>query len=103
LAFTDAEKHLIFGLFQSVQPHLRNPREGSLALAGAMDRIQRDCPERDDLLHVQMAAQYVIHGLDQIIQAKDWNSPQEKAHVLDGRQQAQAVLDKAAQLLAAQA
>lgn len=103
MAFTDAEKHLIFGLFRSVQPHLRNPREGSLALAGAMDRIQRDCPEKGDLIHVQMAAQYIIQGLNQIIQAKEWNSPQEKAHVLDGRRQAQAVQDKAAQLLAAQA
>ena len=51
--FTAEEKHLIWGLFHSLEKSLRDPEQGKVRQAQSFERIQNDQPLPEDFLHVQ--------------------------------------------------
>lgn len=103
MTFTASEKHLIRGLFQSVQPQLRDPKQGALMLAASLDHVERDCAVAADLENVRQAAAYVLAGMEAMLRDKEWKTPQEKQGILASYQAAKDIFDKAGRMAAQQA
>lgn len=68
--FTAEEKHLIWGLFHSLEKSLRDPEQGKVRQAQSFERIQNDQPLPEDFLHVQEACAHLLRGLKQMEKAK---------------------------------